>query len=58
MDDIERAIDDGVNVFKGLCKVRNVVLRAGTGSLVPLNILVKSLNISYDWGQMWINGLT
>ena len=21
MDDIERAIDDGVNVFKGLCKV-------------------------------------
>ena len=23
MDDIERAIDDGVNVFKGLCKVRS-----------------------------------
>ena len=21
MDDIERAIDDGVNVFKGICKV-------------------------------------
>ena len=24
MDDIERAIDDGVNVFKGLCKVSQV----------------------------------
>ena len=26
MDDIERAIDDGVNVFKGLCKVSVLML--------------------------------
>ena len=29
MDDIERAIDDGVNVFKGLCKVRSALIGNG-----------------------------
>ena len=27
MDDIERAIDDGVNTFKGVCRVSNVLSR-------------------------------
>ena len=29
MDDIERAIDDGVNVFKGICKVGNILNKDG-----------------------------
>lgn len=40
MDDIERAVDDGVNTFKGLSRVRGVIICCPKADLRRLKIQI------------------
>ena len=50
MDDIERAVDDGVNVFKGVCKDGRLTAGGGSTEIeLARQVCVFSITTSVDF---------